>query len=60
MISRAAQAMIAESGIHSSRVDIAPPAGQPALDAVSHIPVDLDYIEKHGRDLKAKFNEIFQ
>jgi iron(III) transport system substrate-binding protein len=60
MISRAAQAMIAESGIHSARVDIAPPAGQPALDAVSHIPVDLDYIEQHGRDLKAKFNEIFQ
>lgn len=60
MISRAAQAMIAESGIHSSRVDVAPPAGQPALDAVSRIPVDLDYIEDHGRELKAKFNEIFQ
>jgi iron(III) transport system substrate-binding protein len=60
MISRAAQAMIAESGIHSSRLDIAPPSGQPALDAVSHIPVDLDYIEDHGRELKAKFNEIFQ
>jgi iron(III) transport system substrate-binding protein len=60
MISRAAQAMIAEGGIHSSRIDIAPPAGQPALDAVSRIPVDLDYIEEHGRELKAKFNEIFQ
>jgi iron(III) transport system substrate-binding protein len=60
MISRAAQAMIAESGIHSSRLDIAPPAGQPALNAVTRIPVDLDYIEEHGRELKTKFSEIFQ
>ncbi|MGH9806652.1 MAG: substrate-binding domain-containing protein, partial [Terriglobia bacterium] len=60
MISRAAQAMIAESGIHASRIDIAPPAGQPALGAVGRIAVDLDYIEDHGRELKAKFNEIFQ
>jgi iron(III) transport system substrate-binding protein len=60
MISRPAQAMIAERGIHPARIDVAPPAGQPALNAVTRIPVDLDYIEKHGRELKAKFNEIFR
>jgi iron(III) transport system substrate-binding protein len=60
MVTRAAQAMIAESGIHAARVDIAPPAGQPALSAIKHIPIDFDYVEEHGRTLKAKFNEIFQ
>ena len=60
MLSPAAQQIIADNAIHSSRVDIAPPQGQPALSAVKFIPIDVDYIEKNGRDLKAKFNEIFQ
>jgi hypothetical protein len=60
MLSPAAQKIIAENAIHSSRVDIAPPQGQPALRDVKFIPIDVDYIEKNGRDLKAKFNEIFQ
>jgi iron(III) transport system substrate-binding protein len=60
MVSTKAQGMIAAGGIHAARADIAPPAGQPALDAISHIPIDLDYIETHGKELKGKFNEIFQ
>jgi iron(III) transport system substrate-binding protein len=60
MISTSAQAMIAEGGIHSSRADVDPPSGQPALNALRHVDIDLDYIEDHGRELKAKFNEIFQ
>ncbi len=60
MLSPAAQQIIADNAIHSSRIDIAPPQGQPALRAVKFIPIDVDYIEKNGRDLKAKFNEIFQ
>ena len=52
--------MIAAGGIHSSRVDIAPPPGQPALSEVKFIPVDLDFIEHQGRELKARFSEIFQ
>jgi iron(III) transport system substrate-binding protein len=60
MISPVAQKMIADAGIHSSRQDIAPPAGQPALSAVKFIPADLDHIEDHARGIKAKFSEIFQ
>ena len=60
MISPAAQKMIAEGGIHSSRIDVAPPPGQPALTEVKFIPVDLDVVELRARELKARFSEIFQ
>ena len=60
MLSPPAQKMIADNAIHSSRIDIAPPAGQPALNEVKFIPIDLDHIEKNAKDLKARFNEIFQ
>ena len=60
MISPEAQKMIAEGGIHAARLDIAPPPRQPALSEVKFLPVDLDYIETRGRDLKTRFSEIFQ
>jgi iron(III) transport system substrate-binding protein len=60
MISPPAQKMIAEGGVHSSRIDIAPPPGQPALSEVKFLPVDLDLIGERGRELKAGFAEIFQ
>ena len=60
MISPPAQKMIAEGGIHSSRIDAPPPPGQPALTDMKVIPVDLDLIEERGRELKARFSEIFQ
>jgi iron(III) transport system substrate-binding protein len=60
MLSPVAQKIIAENAIHSSRIDIAPPQGQPGLSEVKFIPIDVDYIEKNGKDLKARFNEIFQ
>ena len=60
MLSPVAQKMIADNAIHSSRVDIAAPAGQPSLKEVKFIPIDLDHIEKNAKDLKARFNEIFQ
>ena len=60
MISPEAQKMIAAGGIHASRIDIAPPPGQPPLSEVKFIAVDLDFIETHGRDLKTRFAEIFQ
>ena len=59
MISPAAQ-KIAEGGIHSSRVDVPPPRGQPALTDVKFIPVDLDVVELRARELRARFSEIFQ
>jgi iron(III) transport system substrate-binding protein len=60
MLTPVAQKMIADNAIHSSRVDIAAPAGQPSLKEVKFIPIDLDYIEKNSKDLKARFNEVFQ
>jgi iron(III) transport system substrate-binding protein len=60
MIAPQAQKIIAASGIHSSRIDIAPPSGQPALGEVRFIPVDLDFIEAKNREIKARFSEIFQ
>jgi hypothetical protein len=60
MVSPVAHQMIAEGGIHSSRVDMAPPPGQPALGDMKFIPVDLDLIEERSGELKARFAEIFQ
>jgi iron(III) transport system substrate-binding protein len=59
MLSPAAQQIIADNAIHSSRLDIPPPKGQPALSAVKFIPIDLDHIEKNARDLKGRFSTIF-
>jgi len=60
MLSPVAQKMIAANAIHSSRVDIDPPVGQPALDKVKFIPIDADYVETNAKMLKTKFSEIFQ
>jgi iron(III) transport system substrate-binding protein len=60
MISPAAQGMIAASGIHASRPDVPPPPGLPALSGIKALPIDLDYVEEHNRDIKPRFNEIFQ
>ena len=37
-----------------------PPPGQPGLSEMKVIPVDLDLIGDKGRELKARFAEIFQ
>ena len=59
MVSPPAQRLIADNAIHSSRTDIAPPQGQPGLNEIKFIPVDLNHIEKNARELKARFSEIF-
>jgi iron(III) transport system substrate-binding protein len=60
MVTPEAQKIIVDSGIHSSRVDMPPPAGQPALAEMKFLPVNLDLIEEQGRALKTRFSEIFQ
>jgi iron(III) transport system substrate-binding protein len=60
MVSEVAQKIVADNAIHSSRIDIAPPKGQPSLKDVKFIPIDVDHIEKSAKELKATFNEIFQ
>jgi iron(III) transport system substrate-binding protein len=60
MVTPEAQKIIVDSGIHSSRVDMPPPAGQPALAQMKFLPVNLDFIEDKARELKTRFSEIFQ
>ena len=60
MLSPVAQRIIADNAIYSPRADIAPPKGQPPMKDVKFIPIDLAYIESNSRNIKAKFNEIFQ
>ena len=49
-----------EEGHHSPRMDVPPPPGLPALDALSLYRIDHDFIEANAKQLKAKFNDIFQ
>lgn len=58
--SKEAQNMIAHSGIPSSRVDVAPPAGEPALAKLKSFPIDYAYVEKNTRHTKDTFSEIFE
>jgi len=60
MVTPEAQKIIVDSGIHSSRIDMPPPDGQPALTAVKFLPIDLDFIEDRARELKTRFSEVFQ
>jgi iron(III) transport system substrate-binding protein len=60
MVTPEAQKIIVDSGIHSSRVDMPPPTGQPALAEMKFLPVNLDFIEDKARELKTRFSEIFQ
>jgi len=60
MITPEAQAMITASGRNGSRGDVAPPQGQPPLTQIKSIPIDYAYVDKHARDTKNKFSEIFQ
>jgi iron(III) transport system substrate-binding protein len=60
MISTVAQRIVVDNAMHSSRADIAPPKGQPALNAVRIIPIDFDRIERDAGDIKARFSEIFR
>ena len=60
MFSPEAQTIIAASGIHAARADIAPPPGEPPLSTIKSFPIDYDYVHKQTRDTKTRFSEIFQ
>jgi iron(III) transport system substrate-binding protein len=60
MISDAVQKLFAGEGIYAARADMEPPAGNPPIAKIKLMPVDYDYIEKESKNLKNRFNEIFQ
>jgi iron(III) transport system substrate-binding protein len=60
MFTAKAQKMMAESGIHAARGDIAPPHGEPPLPSIKSMPIDYAYVHKQTRATKTRFSEIFQ
>jgi iron(III) transport system substrate-binding protein len=60
MISDTVQKLFPGEGIYAARSDVEPPAGSPPLDQIKLLDVDYDYVEKEAKNLKAKFNEIYQ
>jgi iron(III) transport system substrate-binding protein len=60
MISDAVQKLFAGEGIYAARADMEPPPGNPPIAKIKLMPVDYDYIEKESKNLKNRFNEIFQ
>jgi iron(III) transport system substrate-binding protein len=60
MISDTVQKLFAGEGIYAARADMEPPAGNPPIAKIKLMPVDYDYIEKESKNLKNRFNEIFQ
>jgi iron(III) transport system substrate-binding protein len=60
MISDTVQKLFAGEGIYAARADMEPPAGNPPIAKIKLMPVDYDYLEKESKNLKNRFNEIFQ
>ena len=60
MIGDTVQKLFPDEGIYAARVDVPPPPGNPPLSQVKLWPIDYDAIEKETKNLKDRFNEIFQ
>ena len=60
MIGDTVQRLFPGEGIYAARSDVEPPPGNPPLAQIKLMAVDYDQIEKDGKTLKARFNEIFQ
>jgi iron(III) transport system substrate-binding protein len=60
MLSDTVQKLFPGEGIYAGRSDVEPPPGNPPLSQVKLLSVDYDYIEKEAKNLKTRFNEIFQ
>jgi len=60
MISDTVQKLAPAEGLYAARGDVPPPAGNPPLSAIKLLPVDYDRVEKEAKNLKNRFNEIYQ
>lgn len=60
MISDTVQKLFPGEGIYAARSDVESPPGNPPLSQIKLMPVDYDYIEKESKNLKNRFNEIYQ
>ena len=59
MLSDEAQALFPQEGYYAARSDLPPPEGNPRLDQLRLIEVDLDYIGRETQQIKQKFSDIF-
>ncbi len=60
MIGDGVQKLFPGEGIYAARSDVEPPPGNPALGQIKLMPIDYEFVEKEGKNLKNRFNEIFQ
>ena len=60
MIGDKVQGLFQEEGIYGARSDVNPPAGNPPLSAIKLLSVDYEYVERETKNIKNRFNEIFQ
>ena len=60
MIGDTVQKLFTGEGIYAARSDVEPPPGNPPLTQIKLMTVDYDQIEKESKNLKTRFNEIFQ
>jgi iron(III) transport system substrate-binding protein len=60
LIGDTVQKLFPGEGIYASRNDIEPPPGNPPLAKIKLMAIDYDYIEKEAKNLKNRFNEVFQ
>ena len=60
MIGDTVQKLFPGEGIYAGRSDVEPPPGNPPLGQIKLMTVDYDQIEKDGKTLKTRFNEIYQ
>lgn len=60
MLARETQSLFPENGIYAARTDVAPPPGSPGLGEIKLIAMDEDYVEKVAKEVKTRFNDIFQ
>jgi iron(III) transport system substrate-binding protein len=60
MIGDTVQKLFPGEGIYAARSDVEAPPGNLPLSQIKLLSVDYDYIEKEAKNLKTRFNEIFQ
>ncbi|HSE92283.1 MAG TPA: extracellular solute-binding protein [Methylomirabilota bacterium] len=60
MVGDTVQKLFPTEGIYAARSDVPPPPGNPPLASIKLMPVDYDHVEKEAKNLKNRFNEIYQ
>lgn len=60
MLGDTVQKSFPEEGIYAARIDIPPPPGSPKLSDLKLLPIDFAALSQQERDIKARFNNIFQ